>query len=358
MMRLSDFDFDLPEDRIALRPARPRDAARLLHASASLPGFEDYGMLDLPGLLRPGDLLVFNDTRTIPAALVGMRAGRGADSSPVSVPFNLHKRAGADTWLAFARKAKRLTLGDVLHFAPGSLFATVVAKHADGSVALQFNASGPALDHLIATVGVMPLPPYIASKRAVDAADTHDYQTLHAAHDGSVATPTAGLHFTERLLLALSARGVETSHVTLHVGAGTFLPVKVEAIKDHTMHAEHWSISQAAADRINHARAEGRRVIAVGTTSLRTLESAADSAGVVRAGAEDTSIFIKPGYQFKVVAGLITNFHLPKSTLLMLVAALIGHDRMHALYQHAIKAGYRFYSYGDACLLWRSGNSP
>jgi S-adenosylmethionine:tRNA ribosyltransferase-isomerase len=352
-MRLADFDFDLPEDRIALRPARPRDAARLLHAPPSSSGFDDLGVLDLPGLLQAGDVLVFNDTRTIPAALTGFRAGRDAGGAPVAVPLNLHMRVAPDTWLAFARKAKRLAPGDLLEFGGGSLVAEVTAKGEDGDVTLKFNASGQALDGLIGQVGTMPLPPYIASKRAIDDIDAQDYQTLHARHDGSVATPTAGLHFTERLRDALDASGVERVHVTLHVGAGTFLPVKVDAIADHTMHAEHWSITAEAAARINQAKADGRRVIAVGTTSLRTLESAANPDGTVRAGAEDTSIFITPGYDFKTVDGLITNFHLPKSTLLMLVAALVGYQRMRELYAHAIEARYRFYSYGDACLLWR-----
>ena len=352
-MRLSDFDFDLPEDRIALRPARPRDAARLLHAPLGASGFDDLGVLDLPGLLCPGDLLVFNDTRTIPAALTGMRRGRDGDSSPVAVPLNLHMRVAPDTWVAFAKKAKRLVPGDQLDFGSSRLVATVLDKGTGGQVTLQFNASGPDLDGLIGEVGTMPLPPYIASKRAIDADDAQDYQTLHARHDGSVATPTAGLHFTDRLIAALDVRGVERAHVTLHVGAGTFLPVKVEAIADHAMHPEHWSITAEAAARINQAKAERRRVIAVGTTSLRTLESAANDDGQVKAGAGETSIFITPGYRFKIVDGLMTNFHLPKSTLLMLVGALVGYQRMRDLYAHAIDARYRFYSYGDACLLWR-----
>jgi S-adenosylmethionine:tRNA ribosyltransferase-isomerase len=353
-MHLNEFDFDLPESLIALRPARPRESARLLHVPSDDGPFEDHEVRDLPRLLREGDVLVFNDSRTIPAALMGYRAGRGQDPAPVGVPINLHMREGPDTWRAFARKAKRLAIGDVLTFGGDTLSASVVRKSELGEVSLQFSASGAALDVLIAGVGTMPLPPYIASKREIDADDASDYQTLHAKHDGSVATPTAGLHFTPALRSALEGMGVDLVHVTLHVGAGTFLPVKTEDVSQHVMHQEHWSIEEGTAARLNAARASGRRIIAVGTTSLRTLESAVGSDGMFRAGASATSIFITPGYKFKCVDGLLTNFHLPKSTLMMLVSAFAGHERTKAVYRHAIAQQYRFYSYGDASLFWRS----
>jgi S-adenosylmethionine:tRNA ribosyltransferase-isomerase len=350
--RVADYDFDLPEARIALRPARPRDSARLLHVPAGHGAFADHVVRDLPGLLRPGDLLVFNDTRTIPAALKAHRPPRG-DGPPVLADVNLHRRLGPDRWRAFARPAKRLGLGERLDFAEG-LSARIEAKGEGGEVTLAFDRGGPALDTAIAAAGAMPLPPYIARKRAVDAADAADYQTIYAKTDGSVATPTAGLHFTDALFQALDARGVERAQVTLHVGAGTFLPVKADAIADHVMHAETFEVRPEAADAINRARAQGRRVIAVGTTSLRTLESIVDADGRARAMAGDTSIFITPGHRFALVDGLMTNFHLPRSTLMMLVAALAGRARVMAAYEHAIAAGYRFYSYGDASLFWRA----
>lgn len=352
-MKLSDFDFDLPEDLIALRPARPRDSARLLHVKAG--GLEDRGVLDLPALLAPGDLLVFNDTRVIPAALNGVRPAREhGGGGDVSVEVNLHKRDGEAVWRAFARPAKRLKEGDALHF-EGGLTATVSRKLDGGEIILTFDRSGVELDAAIVAAGAPPLPPYIASKRAADAADRDDYQTIYAdpGKAGSVAAPTAGLHFTDRLFDALEARGIGKTHVTLHVGAGTFLPVKTEDVEDHQMHAEWYQVSEETARLIAETRAAGGRIVAVGTTSLRTLESAADADGTVRAEARETDIFITPGYRFRVVDALMTNFHLPKSTLFMLVSALAGFEEMHAAYAHAVKERYRFFSYGDSSLLWR-----
>jgi S-adenosylmethionine:tRNA ribosyltransferase-isomerase len=353
-MRVEDFNFDLPEDLIALRPATPRDAARLLVRDENK--ITDAIVSDLPKLLRAGDVLVFNDTRTIPAALKALRPARniggpsGAKDIPVDI--NLHQRVGPDVWKAFGRPAKRLDVGEALHFGAG-LTALIEAKGDGGDMTLRFDRSGPALDQAIAQAGVMPLPPYIARKRPTDARDNADYQTIYARNDGSVATPTAGLHFTDALMAALEGAGIERQWVTLHVGAGTFLPVKVDAIADHVMHGETYEVSAATATAINLAKSQGRRIIAVGTTSLRTLESVADALGHIQAGAGDTSIFITPGYHFKAVDGLMTNFHLPKSTLLMLVASLIGFDAMKTLYRHAIEQKYRFYSYGDASLLWK-----
>lgn len=354
-MKLADFDFHLPEDRIALRPARPRDSARLLHV-ASAGGLADHTMLELPELLQPGDLLVLNDTRVIPAALTGERPARAVGGGgPARIDVNLHTRVSGDSWRAFARPAKRLREGDVIAF-PEGLSASVTAKAEGGEISLQFNASGVDLDVALEAAGNPPLPPYIASKRAPDAEDRSDYQTLFSDPEkkGSVAAPTAGLHFTERLFAALAARGVETAQVTLHVGAGTFLPVKAENVAEHIMHAEWYEISEEAATAINAAKAAGRRVIPVGTTALRTLESAADNEGRVRAGSAETAIFITPGYAFRVTDALITNFHLPRSTLFMLVSALAGLDVMQAAYAHAIAQRYRFFSYGDACLIERA----
>lgn len=353
-MKLSDFDFDLPEDRIALRPARPRDSARLLHVGKR-GALGDHTMLDLPGLLQPGDLLVLNDTRVIPAALTGERPARDqGGGGPARIEVNLHTRTSADGWRAFARPAKRLREGDVIGF-PKGLAATVIGKSEGGEITLQFNASGADLDAALEEAGNPPLPPYIASKRAADDEDRSDYQTLFSdpRKKGSVAAPTAGLHFTERLMSALAARGVEAVHVTLHVGAGTFLPVKTENVAEHTMHAEWYEVSEAAAAAINTAKAEGRRVIPVGTTALRTIESAA-ATGKVEAGSAETAIFITPGYAFRVTDALITNFHLPKSTLFMLVSALAGLDEMQKAYAHAIANRYRFFSYGDGCLIERA----
>ncbi len=353
-MRVDLFDFDLPPDRIALHPARPRDSARLLHAPAS-GEMEDRIVRDLPSLLRPGDLFVVNDTRVIPAALVGVRAARG-EGAAIGVEVNLHKREDAGVWRAFARPGKRLREGDVIAFGE-TLSARIAAKGEGGEVTLAFDCAGADLDDAIARVGAMPLPPYILAQRAPDAADAADYQTMFAQRAGAVAAPTAGLHFTPALLERLDALGVERATVTLHVGAGTFLPVKAEDTDAHAMHAEWREIPQAAADAVNSARADGRRVIAVGTTALRSLESAADVQGRIAATAGDTAIFITPGYRFRVVDGLWTNFHLPRSTLFMLVSAFVGLERAHALYAHAIAQGYRFYSYGDASLLFREAAS-
>jgi S-adenosylmethionine:tRNA ribosyltransferase-isomerase len=356
-MKLSDFDFELPEELIALRPARPRDSARLLHVKDG--ALEDRGVLDLPDLLLPGDLLVFNDTKVIPAALMGTRPARAqGGGGDVEVEVNLHKRDGEADWRAFARPGKRLKEGDTLHF-QGDLTASITSKLDGGEIALRFDRSGVALDKAIVEAGAPPLPPYIASKRAADAADLEDYQTVYAAPEkaGSVAAPTAGLHFTDRLFEALDERGVKRAWVTLHVGAGTFLPVKTENVAEHQMHAEWYQVSADTARLINETRAAGGRIIAVGTTSIRTLESASEDDGTVRAEARETDIFITPGYRFKVVDALMTNFHLPKSTLFMLVSALAGFEEMHAAYAHAIKERYRFFSYGDSSLLWRKGQT-
>jgi S-adenosylmethionine:tRNA ribosyltransferase-isomerase len=355
-MQLADFDFDLPEDLIALRPAEPRDASRLLvvRGDGSL---EDRIAHDLPDLLRPGDALVFNDTRVIPARLSGLRVRA---VSRVAVEATLHKRLAPQRWSAFMKPGKKLAPGDrVLFGAPSDtaceldrLDATVVEKGEGGEVTLDFDLAGPALDAAIMTHGAMPLPPYIASKRAQDERDFADYQTVYAREDGSVAAPTAGLHFTPELIERLKARGVSTHFVTLHVGAGTFLPVKTESLADHRMHAEFGEVSAATAIALNAARAAGGRIVCVGTTSLRLLESAADEDGTLRPFAAETAIFITPGYRFRAADVLMTNFHLPKSTLFMLVSAFAGMDTMRAAYAHAVSDGYRFYSYGDASLLF------
>ncbi|WP_085340525.1 tRNA preQ1(34) S-adenosylmethionine ribosyltransferase-isomerase QueA [Aquidulcibacter paucihalophilus] len=354
-MQLSEFDFNLPEELIALRPAAPRDSARLLVSKPNYP-IEDAVVSALPHYLRAGDVLIFNDTRTLAASLKATRAQRSRVGGPVSVDINLHQRLDGSTWKAFVRPAKRVGLGDVLTI-HDSLQAHVVGLGDAGEVTMAFSKAGAELDRAIAQFGSMPLPPYIARKRAVDAQDAQDYQTVYARADGSVATPTAGLHFTPSLLEALDHAGVERHWVTLHVGAGTFLPVKVDNIHDHVMHAETYEVSAQTAAAVARAKAEGRRVIAVGTTSLRTLESIVDPDGEITYGGGDTSIFITPGYRFKVVDGLITNFHLPKSTLLMLVGALIGMEALRDVYRHAIDQRYRFYSYGDASLLWKAPTS-
>jgi S-adenosylmethionine:tRNA ribosyltransferase-isomerase len=348
-LRLSDFDFDLPEALIARHPASPRDSARLLVVSGAL---QDRRVGDLPGLLHPGDLLVFNDTKVIPAQLTGIRASR-AGGATAKIEVTLHKREGADLWRAFAKPAKRLTVGDRISFG-ADFSAEVLAKEPDGELALRFDVAGPALCEALARHGQMPLPPYIRKLRPMAPSDSVDYQTIYARSEGAVAAPTAGLHFTEGLLAGLAARGIEQVHLTLHVGAGTFLPVKTERIQDHRMHAELGEISLAAAATINRARSEGRRLVAVGTTSLRLLESASDEAGRVREFSGETDIFITPGYRFRTADLLMTNFHLPKSTLFMLVAAFAGLDRMKAAYAHAIGQRYRFFSYGDASLLERA----
>ncbi len=340
-MKVDLFDFELPPERIALRPARPRDAARML----VVPGegtFEDRGVRDLPKLLRAGDVLVFNDTRVIPAQLEGRRG-------QARIGATLHKRIDLRRWQAFVRNAKRLRIGDVAEFG-GGVTAIAEERLADGSFVLHFEGDEP-VEVLLERAGRMPLPPYIAGKRDTDERDREDYQTMFAAEDGAVAAPTAALHFTPELIQALESAGVGRETLTLHVGAGTFLPVKAEDTDDHAMHFEWGRIEPDMAARLNAVREAGGRVIAVGTTSLRLLESATDEGGIIRSFAGDTDIFITPGYRFRAVDGLMTNFHLPKSTLMMLVSALMGRERMMAAYEHAIANEYRFYSYGDASLL-------
>ncbi len=342
-MKVDLFDFELPQERIALRPVRPRDAAKMLLVPSAGP-FEDRGVRDLPDLLEPGDVLVFNDTRVIPAQLEGRRAGGEA-----KIGATLHKRIDLRRWQAFVRNAKRVKDGDTLVFG-GGVAAIAEARHPDGSITLMFEGEEP-VEVLLERAGRMPLPPYIAGKREVDARDLEDYQTMFAKEDGAVAAPTASLHFTPELIEALDARGVQREMLTLHVGAGTFLPVKADDTDDHDMHSEFGRISAETAKRLNVARAAGGRIIAVGTTSLRLLESAARPDRTIAPFEGDTAIFITPGYAFKGVDGLMTNFHLPKSTLVMLVSALMGRERMLAAYEHAIANEYRFYSYGDSSLL-------
>jgi S-adenosylmethionine:tRNA ribosyltransferase-isomerase len=357
-MQLADFDFNLPEDRIALRPASPRDAARLLVVEIG-GALRDATVGDLPGELRAGDMLVLNDTRVIPARLSGVRR-RG--ESVVRVEATLHRRLGPQVWTAFMRPGKRLAEGDRIAFGEtsdracllGALDATVRAKGEGGEVTLAFDIAGPDLDAAIAERGAMPLPPYIAARRPEDDQDRADYQTVYAEEDGSVAAPTAGLHFTPELFRRLEAAGVSTAFVTLHVGAGTFLPVKADDLSEHRMHAEWGEVDAQTAERLNAVRAAGGRIVCVGTTSLRLLESATTEAGEVRPFAGETAIFITPGYRFRAADGLMTNFHLPKSTLFMLVAAFAGLETMRSAYVYAIDNGYRFYSYGDASLLWRA----
>ena len=349
-MRVDLFDFELPNDRIALRPARPRDSARLLVVEGE--AISNHGIVELPNLLRAGDVLVFNDTKVIPAQLEGRRGAPadGSRSSPgASIGATLHKREGPRDWQAFLRNARRARVGDTIDFGNG-VTASVMEKAGDGSALLHFEGDEP-VEALLERVGRMPLPPYIASKRPADSDDRADYQTMFAREEGAVAAPTAALHFTPRLLDALDAVGVRREILTLHVGAGTFLPVKADDTGDHKMHAEWGRIDAATADRLNAVRRSGGRVIAVGTTSLRLLESAASEDDVIRPFEGDTAIFITPGYRFKAIDGLITNFHLPRSTLFMLVSALMGLDVMKSAYADAIEAGYRFYSYGDASLL-------
>jgi S-adenosylmethionine:tRNA ribosyltransferase-isomerase len=343
-MKVDLFDFDLPPERIALRPVRPRDAARMLVVRGGDAPFEDRGVRDLPQLLRAGDVLVFNDTRVIPAQLEGRRAGGEA-----KIGATLHKRIDLRRWQAFIRNAKKVKIGDQLVFG-GGVTAIAEVRHADGSLTLFFEGEEP-VEVLLDRAGTMPLPPYIASKRGVDEQDLEDYQTMFAVEKGAVAAPTASLHFTPRLIEALHAAGIGRAMLTLHVGAGTFLPVKAEDTDDHQMHAEFGRISPETADQLNAARAAGGRIIAVGTTSLRLLESAVDEDGIIQPFAGDTAIFITPGHRLKAVDGLMTNFHLPKSTLMMLVSALMGRERMMAAYAHAIAHEYRFYSYGDSSLL-------
>ncbi|WP_374533753.1 tRNA preQ1(34) S-adenosylmethionine ribosyltransferase-isomerase QueA [Phenylobacterium sp.] len=357
-MQLADFDFELPEDRIALRPVSPRDSARMLLVAPGRP-LEDLSVADLPAQLRAGDVLVLNDTKVIPARLKGRRV---REASNVAVEATLHKRLSPSRWTAFMKPGKKLAPGDRVQFGEmqdracllGALDATVVDKGEGGEVTLAFDLAGSDLDSAISERGAMPLPPYIAAKRGEDEQDRADYQTVYADEEGSVAAPTAGLHFTPSLLERLQAMGVTLQFVTLHVGAGTFLPVKTENLSEHRMHAEYGEVDAATADALNAARAAGGRIVCVGTTSLRLLESAAGEDGVIRPFAAETSIFITPGYRFRAADGLMTNFHLPRSTLFMLVSAFAGAQAMRAAYAHAIARGYRFYSYGDASLLWRA----
>ncbi len=340
-MKTADFDFDLPEDRIARYPAKPRDSARLLVVGA---GLEDRRVSDLPAILRPGDLMVFNDTKVIPAQLRGKRGEAGIDVTL------LRRDAGdARRWQALARPAKKLKVGDAIAFE--GLGAEVIEKHDAGEIALRFDGAESDVMAAIHRVGSMPLPPYIRKLRPVAKEDEADYQTVYAKREGAVAAPTAGLHFTPELLAALDARGVERAHVTLHVGAGTFLPVKVDDLENHRMHSEWGEVTARVADAFNRARREGRRIVAVGTTSLRLLESAIGADDKMLPFNAETDIFIHPGKTVRSADLLLTNFHLPKSTLFMLVCAFAGTQRMRDAYGHAVETGYRFFSYGDACLL-------
>ena len=346
-MNLSDFDFHLPEGLIATRPARPRSAARLLLAEGD--AISDRHVFDLPSILQPGDLLVLNDTKVIPARLTGQRhrqTPQGEVSAKVEITL---LEAAATGWRALAKPLRKLKPGEVIRF--GDALSARVAEMTETDLILEFDASGDALDRALDQVGAMPLPPYIAAQRAPDAADRTDYQTVWAKNSGAVAAPTASLHFDGALLADLRERGIRFAHVTLHVGAGTFLPVKVEDVTTHKMHAEWGEVTPEAAALINETKAKGGRVIPVGTTALRLIESAAAPDGTVQPFAAATDIFIYPGYRFRVTDALMTNFHLPKSTLLMLVSALMGQDRIKALYRHAVESGYRFFSYGDASLL-------
>lgn len=354
-MRVSDFDFDLPENLIALHPAEPRDSARLLLVDP-VEGLFDRHIPDLLTLLRAGDVLVVNDTRVLPAELRGTRI-RGENRATVS--FNLHKRVDSHTWRAFARPAKRLALLDELELGNGEtdpIKARVAGKGETGEITLEFELGGAQLDEAIKSHGAMPLPPYIGAKRGLEERDKVDYQTVYAAEDGAVAAPTAGLHFTEALLQKLSDMGVTIERVTLHVGAGTFLPMKAEDTDDHVMHSEWGELDAATVERILAKKAAGGRVVAVGTTSLRLLETASRATGTLQPFVGDTDIFITPGFRFRTVDVLMTNFHLPKSTLFMLVSAFAGMDVMKQAYAHAIREGYRFYSYGDSSLLLRAAH--
>ena len=358
-MRTDLFDFDLPPERIALRPVSPRDAARLLVVRpGGAPELEDKGVRDLPDLLNPGDALVVNDTKVIPARLVGRRIGRGTDAR---IEATLTERIDGSRWRAFAKPGKKLAPGDVIRFGEegkvcflGQLDATVEGKGEGGEITLSFAFHGAVLDQAIAERGDMPLPPYIAGKRKPDEQDRADYQTMFAHDEGSVAAPTAGLHFTDDLLARLAARGVAVHKVTLHVGPGTFLPVHADDTAGHKMHAEHAVLTAETAEALNAVHGHGGRIVAVGSTALRTVESAAAEDGTIKPFAGDTALFITPGYRFKAVDVMMTNFHLPRSTLFMLVSAFCGLDTMRRAYAHAIASGYRFYSYGDASLLFRA----
>lgn len=358
-MRTDLFDFDLPPERIALRPASPRDAARLLVVRPGVtPELEDRSVRDLPRLLRPGDCLVLNDTKVIPAQLHGRRIGRGVE---VEVGATLVRRLDGSRWRALVRPAKRLEAGDLVRFGEegrvcflGQLDATVEEKHEAGEVTLAFAFHGAVLDQAIEERSAMPLPPYIAARRVADDRDREDYQTMFAREEGSVAAPTAGLHFTDDLVAALKKQGIAINFVTLHVGPGTFLPVKTKDTSGHVMQSERGEVSSQTADALNEVHRRGGRIVAVGSTALRLIETAADENGTIRPFSGDTSLFVTPGYRFRAVDALMTNFHLPRSTLFMLVAAFAGLETMQRAYAHAIAADYRFYSYGDASLLLRT----
>ena len=354
-MRVDLFDFELPEDRIALHPANPRDSARMLLVGERT---EDRIVSELPDLLQPGDVMVFNDTKVVPTQLEGTR---NRDGNIAKVSATLHTRLSGDRWLCFAKGAKKLTIGDRIRFGEsntsclmGTLDCTVADKHQNGDVELQFDLSGAAFDEVLAQVGSMPLPPYIKAKRGATDDDAADYQTMYAREEGAVAAPTAGLHFTESLMQAIDDKGIIRKFVTLHVGPGTFLPMKVDDTDNHIMHSEWGVVSEETAAELNEIRKRGGRIVCVGTTSLRLIESAAKEDGKIVPWEGNTDIFITPGYKFKAVDMLMTNFHLPKSTLFMLVSAFCGLEKMKAAYVHAIENGYRFYSYGDTSLLHRS----
>jgi S-adenosylmethionine:tRNA ribosyltransferase-isomerase len=360
IVHLSDFDFELPKSAIALRPASPRDAARLLRVDPAAPEpLSEATIRDLPAFFRPGDILVFNDTRVLSAELSGTRPPRDADAPAVDVSLNLIEREASGAWKAFARPARRLRPGDAIHFETGEQASRliVVAKTEEG-VVIVTAPDGDSVEAVMQRHGAMPLPPYIARQRPADERDRADYQTVFARNEGAVAAPTAGLHFTPELLARLAERGVETAFVTLHVGAGTFLPVKTDKVEDHEIHAEWFEIGDETAHAINAARARGGRLIAAGTTSLRVLETATREDGFIEPAKGFTRIFIKPGHRFRSADILVTNFHLPKSTLFMLVCAFSGTDLMKRAYAHAVEAGFRFYSYGDACLLSRADAQP
>ena len=354
-MNVDQFDFFLPEENIALRPAEPRDASRLLVVKAD-GQFDDKNFTDIIDYLKPGDALVFNDTRVIPAQFEGIRE---RDGNVARVSITLHRRLSPNKWAAFAKGAKKLKVGERISFGVengaclgGVLDATVNAKGDAGEIELEFDFFGPTLDEAMMANGQMPLPPYIASKRQQDERDAHDYQTIYASHDGAVAAPTAGLHFSDEIFDALEAKGVSKHFVTLHVGAGTFLPVKVDDTKNHKMHFENGIVSAQTATELNEVRVHGGRIVSVGTTSLRLLESAVDDNSQFQAWDGATDIFITPGYRFRAIDMLITNFHLPRSTLFMLVSGFSGMNYMQQAYAHAIRRKYRFYSYGDSSLLY------
>lgn len=350
-MDLADFDFDLPEDLIALRPVSPRDSARLLIVRAGGTAFEEAQVRDLPRFLAAGDVMVANDTRVIPAQLFGRRMSQSR-AAEAAIAVTLHTRLDSTRWLAFAKPARKAEEGDRLAF-DGGLEARIVQKRGAGDLELAFSLSGAALDTALAEAGLMPLPPYIAKRRPADAQDRTDYQTVFAQRDGAVAAPTAGLHFTPELLAGLDAAGVQRSHVTLHVGPGTFLPVRSETLSGHRLHAERGIVTSVCAGILNARRRAGARMMAVGTTTLRLLESAADEAGIIHPFDGETDIFIRPGHRFRSADWLLTNFHLPRSTLMMLVSAFCGLETMRAAYAYAVLRRFRFYSYGDACLLMR-----